>query len=642
MSDESTPQAQAPHAMPLCDMVMEGGVTSGVIYPKAVVELAATFRLKNIGGTSVGALAAAVAAAAEVGRVRDPAADPGFKRLASLPDELQAAGFSRPNATRLFDLFQPEPATRPLFNLLASGLNLKGKKLLGRLLLAIIPNFGLAFGGSVVLVLAGLYLLGLASGAGWLAAVLLSLLCGIGAVGFAIWRVATGPLVKNGFGLCTGYVPGSERMAPCDPREPLTLWLSRLINECAGKAADGDPLTFGELWRPTDDARSDPPDWLQAAGTRAWRYVDLQVMSTNVTHSRPYRFPSEDRDQALFFKPAELAAWFPPNVIEHMVRSAPDYAAQPHEAQPATLPQGMLMLPAARDLPVVFAARLSLSFPVLLSAVPLYAVDFEEPHHARRSFERCWFSDGGICSNFPIHLFDAPLPLWPTFGIKLEAERKHRPIGNTPETADNRWFLPDRNDEGRGDSFLRFDERATGAGRLAGFGLGILNAARHWQNHMLVRAPGVRDRVVRVYLKKDEGGLNLNMPPPVLDELTRAGQQGAAMLARQFAPGSSDRMNFDNHRAVRLQNLTGVIEKDLANFHRALEAAVPGARPWQALVSTRAARGETDAAAQERQQKIALLVEQLRALSQAAAHQPGVLQARALRRVPVIRIVPDI
>ena len=55
-------------------------------------------------------------------------------------------------------------------------------------------------------------------------------------------------------------------------------------------------------------------------------------MSTNVTHSRPYRFPSEDRDQALFFKPAELAAWFPPNVIEHMVRSAPDYAAQPHEA----------------------------------------------------------------------------------------------------------------------------------------------------------------------------------------------------------------------------------------------------------------------------------------------------------------------
>ena len=48
-----------------CDVVMKGGITSGVVYPKAMVTLAKCFRLKYIGGTSAGAIAAAAAAAAE-------------------------------------------------------------------------------------------------------------------------------------------------------------------------------------------------------------------------------------------------------------------------------------------------------------------------------------------------------------------------------------------------------------------------------------------------------------------------------------------------------------------------------------------------------------------------------------------------
>ena len=51
-----------------CDIVMKGGITSGVIYPLAVCELAQTYRLHSVGGASAGAIAAAAAAAAEVGR----------------------------------------------------------------------------------------------------------------------------------------------------------------------------------------------------------------------------------------------------------------------------------------------------------------------------------------------------------------------------------------------------------------------------------------------------------------------------------------------------------------------------------------------------------------------------------------------
>ena len=51
-----------------CDMVMKGGITSGVVYPLAVVKLAEQFVFRNIGGTSAGAIAAAATAAAELAR----------------------------------------------------------------------------------------------------------------------------------------------------------------------------------------------------------------------------------------------------------------------------------------------------------------------------------------------------------------------------------------------------------------------------------------------------------------------------------------------------------------------------------------------------------------------------------------------
>lgn len=39
-----------------CDLVMKGGVTSGVVYPRAIVAPAHKYRFKSIGGASAGAL----------------------------------------------------------------------------------------------------------------------------------------------------------------------------------------------------------------------------------------------------------------------------------------------------------------------------------------------------------------------------------------------------------------------------------------------------------------------------------------------------------------------------------------------------------------------------------------------------------
>src|SRR6516165_2137394 len=83
-----------------CDMVMKGGITSGIVYPLAICELARTYRFRNLGGTSAGAIAAATAAAAELGRGAG-----GFQRLAALPRWLGT------NAN-LFRLFQPQAETK--------------------------------------------------------------------------------------------------------------------------------------------------------------------------------------------------------------------------------------------------------------------------------------------------------------------------------------------------------------------------------------------------------------------------------------------------------------------------------------------------------------------------------------------------
>src|SRR5215831_14091506 len=95
-----------------CDLVMKGGITSGVVYPKAVCELARAYRFKNIGGTSAGAIAAAATAAAELGRGTEKG---GFSLLGTLPHFLSQKPGGAPNPN-LFYFFQPQAETKAVFD----------------------------------------------------------------------------------------------------------------------------------------------------------------------------------------------------------------------------------------------------------------------------------------------------------------------------------------------------------------------------------------------------------------------------------------------------------------------------------------------------------------------------------------------
>lgn len=536
-----------------CDVVLKGGITSGVVYPHALCELARTYRLASVGGTSAGAIAAAAAAAAEHGRDSG-----GFAKLAALPDWVGADG-------NLFRLFQPQPVTAPYFRLFTAGLEAKGGARWLRVSGAALRSFPLAalLGPAPGLALA---VLAIVSGKGFLAvaATVAGILLALLGVALALWaRVAVGlpkALVGNFFGLCTGLrVTGSEALTP---------WLAELIDDLAGKAG-GSPLTFGEL--------------------RA-RGIELATMTTDLTQRRQRKMPWRHRE--FFFDPGELRGLFPDRIVAWLeTHPPPEEGTSLEREQRRRLLAALEPLrpwPAGDDLPVVVAARLSLGFPFLISAVPLHALDRtrretrsavaaveagETP--ARRPVaEVSWFSDGGITSNFPVHFFDAPFPTRPTFAIDLDGFHPDHP--RRPSETDN-VYLPKGNGGGLFDSWHRLDVRP-GLSSLVGFAGAIV---RTMQNHVdtgLTHQPGYRDRIVHVHASRDEGGMNLAMPPEVIDALTLRGQAAGRTLVQRFAetPGEAPGLSWDNHRWVRYRSTLAALAELLEQLVSAWDA--PGTR----------------------------------------------------------------
>lgn len=530
---------QEPPEDRFCDLVMKGGITSGVVYPKAIELLSHQYRFKSIGGTSAGAIAAVVTAAAEYQR-RRTGSRAGFDLLAGLPTELQRA--VAPGTSKLLSLFQPQPAMRRLFSVLIGALN--SDKTSSRIA-QIITGFLRAYWPATLAALVIALAVG-AVGLGWFAACLTLVIALPLLVGLWVYDDVTRRMVAHDLGLCTGLTEdiGNEALTP---------WLHALIQRAAGRSLSDPPLTFGDLW----DAPGFPPPWLKVPADPKPRSIDLQMFSTNLSHGRPYIFPLpaknpqptrfHDRER-LYFTEREMKRYLPADVVSWMVEKSKPYTVEPGREEkdpPADTEKGMREVPEPRDFPVLLAARMSLSFPFLFTAVPLHAID-HDPLRARE-FRRCWFSDGGISSNFPMHLFDGLVPMWPTFGLSLEPKIKGREM----------VFLPEQYDQGYGERWNHIPEKK-GAGTLGGFISAIVGTMQNWNDNSLARMPGVRDRVARVRLSKEEGGMNLNMEARLIKNIAERGVDATRELLERFSgpsPGGGAAKGWDEHRFVRLHVL---------------------------------------------------------------------------------------
>lgn len=703
-------QYPAPTDKPLCDLVMKGGITSGVVYPQLIAELSAKYRFKNIGGTSAGAIAAAGCAAAEHARQTGSRPD-AFDELMTLPEQLKqrAAGDEH---SMLFHLFQPAATVRRHFKVLVSMLNQEPLAAAGRALLAMVLQFSgfallgvalafvlfmpvvmmaapdlhhpLAVGVSLAILL--LWWLWAAFGLRRLHQLRESPLMapllwwGVGLIVTAAvlvyvgraddnvrlwWAVLAGGIAApltiglvlalaglrfgstlvagmhgNRYGLCSGRTVAGAG----SPQPGLTDWLTAYFDGLAGHR-ETRPLAFGDLW----GARFEGGRFVDLPA--AERRVNLEVMTSAVSQQMCFAIPFRD-GQRLYYDPQEWAALFPERVMAWLnAASALDAAASAdpradsgpvvRAADGGTRP--LTPLPCNANLPVVVAVRMSLSFPALLSAVPLYAVDYSRRFNDRspgtaprqRVATRVWFSDGGIASNMPLHFFDSPLPRHPTFAVNLKAEHPDHRIDTSKPVAqqEGRVYLAERNDGGRQ---RYWPEPADGKplGGLIAFAASIIDTMQNWRDEILFPYPGYRDRIVQVSQLPDEGGLNLDMPDRHIANLSGAGRMAARrLIERFFAPVGEVSDGWRNHRQVRLRAFLGAID----GLSSQLKASIDGGQWDETLDSV-----PTQDYSQAHKALAAQCLQQLAELATLLQQAPASLEERAPRPRAVMGIAPRI
>ncbi|HAA29347.1 MAG TPA: hypothetical protein DCE56_18640 [Cyanobacteria bacterium UBA8553] len=575
-----------------CDLVMKGGITSGIVYPPIVLKLAETYQFCNIGGTSAGAIAAAVTAAAEYGR--DVPEAKGFEGLDQLRKELSEDGF-------LQNLFQPSEETKPLMETLLSFITDKKKEnksqkksIVGRFfqftefleekhptkfkkgslrgyIIGLILALALTSSTSVIFALTGssvsnlsfivlLFILGLSL------SFIGGLLGGTGVSLYDLYHILTVAVPKNLFGMCTGRTATSSG----EKKPVLTDWLSTKIDQLSGISGEARTLTFTDLKK---------------------KEINLKMVASNLSHNQPYSLPFSN--ESLFvFKEDHFKKLFPDNIVKYLTKPETQAACQ-HESY--KLPDGYYFLPKGDALPVVVAMRISLSFPLLLSAVPLYTISQSASNRAKEGgiiqlseseetgdLQINWFSDGGISSNFPIQFFDSWLPKHPTFGInltslppealeeksknKVQVKPKHISAINhavnltdtaTIDQLSKEVYLPGVNDPFLGPEWIPIQEN------LLKFLNAIWSTAQNYRDNMQSNMRSYRERVVEIRLSDDEGGLNLAMSPKTIENVVGKGVKAGEKIIDYF--------NFDQHQCIRFQVLMGLLETELKKMKEVLQ-----------------------------------------------------------------------
>lgn len=382
-----------------------------------------------------------------------------------------------------------------------------------------------------------------------------------------------------GFGVVPGSAPAApgwnlwDRIAgtPVASQRALMPWLSDTLSELAG-LPQGQVLRFGHLWFGLDFQPGQPRADLHAtADDPRRRRVNLELMTSELVQRRAYHFPlrrgqrldQEERGR-LYFRKTDLSSKgreiLPDDVVAAMtvgpVKKVRDLNAGTGEEFE------VYELPEPWDLPVAFAVRLSLSLPGLFQAVRLYRLaetttvrdefgrviardqtpqEYPQPDGGFDWAQELWFTDGGVTSNFPIHFFDSPLPLWPTFGINLGE--------HPPGFAHQDVWLPQ-------DWQARSSLAAPMSKSYVGFVWSIVDTARGWRDNTQTRMPGYRGRVAWVRQRDNEGGENLFMPDDVIAALALRGAFAGARLRRRF----SSEPFWRRHQWLRQRTAMGNLE----------------------------------------------------------------------------------
>jgi predicted acylesterase/phospholipase RssA len=637
-----------------CDIVLEGGVINGVLYPGFLIELARKFRFRSIGGTSVGAIAAALAAACEYNRRYQ--GNNGFNEgLAKMPAELAAWVDESKQITKIRSLFQPDRKMQRFFDWFVdvvgtplrriekqeearkAGAEASPKPsphaettkqptvstkqfpyLLKEAVVQGVIHFSPRSWGFLAWYLVAVFVVWLVQPRYPLTQIILGVLiflCGIiivHPISVFIKQLCT---LKSlpGNGMCKGM-----RASDSNP-QGLSEWLYEGVQKAANLPLY-KPLTFADLW-------SAPCGPKAADGSQASRSIDLRMITTCLSHSRIYELPLSENEHVLMFKLSELEPYFNEHVMAHLRRVSkpmsidtcellqkkfarrikekfptPTYFLPTDDQRkffevfaktkenllkefrkPENIEKGfsepdLREFPKA-DLPIVVAARLSMSVPILFQNIPLIGFNLDE-HPENIDLVRLWFSDGGIGSNLPVHLFDKPIPHWPTFALKIldtpprncangEPMKAYMPYSHTDGADDNLLYPKDKTE------FLNL-KRTGSLETFSKIMFSIYTSAKDGHDQSFLRMPDVRNRLVTVYMDNRAGNmLNLKISPKKIKELAKdVGAYGGKLAVNAYLADAPPNKyswvnNWQDHRWVRFNMLTKGLRSYLEGFTHA-------------------------------------------------------------------------
>ena len=166
---------------------------------------------------------------------------------------------------------------------------------------------------------------------------------------------------------------------------------------------------------------------------------------------------------------------------------------------------------------------------------------------------------------------------------------------------------------------------------------------QNWMDNAQSTVPGYRDRIVHIRHAKDEGGMNLVMPPQVIEALTDRGRRAGAMLAERFGPEPPPdvELTWLNHRWVRYRSTMALLDAALSSYTRAYRS--PDLQPSYAELVRRDRSTPPPSYRWPRSgdaEVAGLMTDELIALARAWADNPTIFGTDAPRPRPELRIVP--
>jgi len=239
----------------------------------------------------------------------------------------------------------------------------------------------------------------------------------------------------------------------------------------------------------------------------------------------------------------------------------------------------------------------------------------------KAQLSRVYLSDGGLTSNFPIHLFDAAVPSRPTFAINLlypgddvaveEYDRSVPASSEAPKVPPSnvRSFMGEGAPASPGSPNVALDMGAIlernlvmpfsnrdqvkfykppAGGDALNQLLGLLGrigeTSRCWGDVQLYNQTGARDRIIHIRLTGEEGGFNLNMSPDTIASIDNKGIAAGTVLSCRFQlkdatdplqEGLAPELDWQNHRKVRLNSLLAAQDLLAARFNAGFQPSQP-------------------------------------------------------------------